>query len=201
MRTHLRGQLRRWLLPPFGDGRWHIRRGFERGGLAEEVPRAVRIAFQDVRRDILREIPGRLAIAEREIDRGEVADVIAIARTDDERDDLTDFDTHVFKWSHRQNSRAFCHAAGEHLAGVAATHFERPGDAIAAFGMRIGNIAAECAAFRPSGLRHAMTEARVGEGCVAMLCAFITPGVRTVASDEFASTPSACSPCQPWMKA
>ena len=27
-----------------------------------------------------------------------------------------------------------------------------------------------------------MTDARVGEGCVAMLCAFITPGVRTVAS-------------------
>jgi hypothetical protein len=52
--------------------------------LAEEVPRAVWIALEDVGRDVLREVPGRLAIADCEIDGGEVADVAAITRTDDE---------------------------------------------------------------------------------------------------------------------
>ena len=34
------------------------------------------------------------------------------------------------------------------------------------------------------GLRQAMTVANFGDGCVATLCGFISPGMLTVASDE-----------------
>ena len=51
-----------------------------------------------------------------------------------------------------------------------------------------------------TGLRQAITDASFGEGCVAILFGFISPGMLTAASDEFASTLSALSPTQPLMK-
>ena len=44
-----------------------------------------------------------------------------------------------------------------------------------------------------------MTDASCGDGCVATLCAFIVPGVRTVVSEELAITLKAFSPVQPRM--
>ena len=51
-----------------------------------------------------------------------------------------------------------------------------------------------------TGLRQAITDASVGDGWVATLCGFMVPGMRTMASDEFASTLSASAPVQPLMK-
>ena len=67
--------------------------------------------------------------------------MIAIARSDDERDDLSILDTHVIERAKRQHLRAFGHTMGKHFARMTTTHLQRPGDAIAALGMRIEDIA------------------------------------------------------------
>ena len=52
-----------------------------------------------------------------------------------------------------------------------------------------------------TGLFHAITEARSGAGCVAMLWGSIVPGIRTRPSDELANILKSRSPVHPLMNA
>ena len=105
------------------------------------MPDAVWISGKDVRRHIFREIPRRFAIAKREIHGGKIAGVVAITRTDHQSDHIPLQHAHVLKRSHRDEIPPLAHAASKHFAGMATSHFQRPGDAIAAFRMCVSHVA------------------------------------------------------------
>ena len=95
--THLGRPFRRRLLPPLRDRTRHVGRGLEARRLTQKMPRPVRIAGKDVRRDVLPEIPGLRAISDRQIHTGEIAGMITLAWTDHQRDDLPGLDPDIFK--------------------------------------------------------------------------------------------------------
>ena len=105
------------------------------------MPLSMRIACKDVWRHVLCEVPRLRAVAERQIDGSEVADVAAILRADDQSDDLSGLDTQVLERAEFENLFSLRFAFHEDFADGAATHFERPGDAVAAFGIRVADIA------------------------------------------------------------
>ena len=119
--AHRSGQLRRRGATPRRERSGQIGSGGESGGLAEEVPGPVRIADENVGRNVLREIPGRFAVTEAQIHRGEVATVIPFAWPNDERDDLPCLDAHVLERPERYHRRPFRFPAREDLGGVTAT--------------------------------------------------------------------------------
>ena len=84
--------------------------------------------------------------------------------------------------------RALRRAGGEPLPRAAAAQFERPGHAVAAFGMRVLHRRPRRAASPATGLRQPTTTRSFGDGCTATLCGFMLPGMRTCWSDELAST-------------
>ena len=102
----------------------------------------VRIAGQDVRRNILREIPLGFAIVQGQIHRRVIAGVVAIARIDDQRNDIASHHVHVLKRSHRDHCRALAFTGGEHLSRLAAPQFQRIGDAVATHRVPVLNFAA-----------------------------------------------------------
>lgn len=118
--------------------------GLQGGWLAEEMPGFVGIRSEDFWRHILAEVPGGGAVVEREINRGEIADMAAIARADDKGCRVSFAEVHIVTSPWMRNIPS-------------------------------------------TGLRQAITAALSGDGCVATLCAFIRPGVRTSVAEELAS--------------
>ena len=138
--THFLREFRRWILPPLCDWRRQIRCGSKAGRLADEVPRSIRIARENIRGDILREVPVPRTIVEREIHRGEVANMASIARPDDKGNDVTSLHADVLKRAEFENIPALCVALRQHFGGIATADFERPSDAVAAVGVRVGDV-------------------------------------------------------------
>ena len=138
---HLGREFRRWVLAPLRNGCGQVGRATHRNRLAEKMPRSMRIACEDVWRHVLCEVPRLGAVAERQIDGSEVADVAAILRADDQSDDLSGIDAQVLERAEFENLFSLRFAFREDFADGAATHFECPGDAVAAFGIRVADIA------------------------------------------------------------
>ena len=103
-------------------------------------PVRVRIAPEDVGRDLARQIPFGPAVARRadgEIHRGQVARVVAIARPHDDGNEVALADGDAFERPGGDDLAALGGSGGEALARTAATQFERPDDAIAALRVRV----------------------------------------------------------------
>ena len=127
-------------------------------------------------------------LGEPQVDRGQVAGVVAVARADRERDEVAGLDGEPFD---RADLRPPCSparcprraGAGSPRGGVRATRSRR---------CRIrGGRASRAASTRTSpstGLRQPTAARRVGEGWTATPCGFMLPGMRTCWSDEFASS-------------
>ena len=102
----------------------------------------VRIRRQHLGRNILRQIPDPPVLAEareREIHRRQIARMIRVARADEQRDDVSRLDEKIFDGRGLHFLCALRDAAGQTLTIRAAPHFERPGHAVAALGMRVLN--------------------------------------------------------------
>ena len=99
-----------------------------RSRLTEKVPHVLvavtvgmGIARENVRRDVLREAPLLLAIMEHKFDGGEVGIVIAVARTDHDRDHIAWLHANVFMPAQVARFRAFIHTGSQHFTRVATT--------------------------------------------------------------------------------
>src|SRR6476620_6625962 len=106
------------------------------------MPGTIRVSGQDIRRDIFREVPSFVAIADRKLNRSEITRVIAVTRPDDDRDDVIGFDADLLKRSDRSSLGSIQNTRGQLLGRVAATNFQRPGHAIAAFRMSMLELSA-----------------------------------------------------------
>ena len=105
-------------------------RALRRSRLTEKVPHVLvpvtvgmRIARENVRRNVLREAPLFFAIMEHEFDGGEVGIVIAVARTDHHRDHVARLDVGGFTPAQVARFRAFIDTGRQHFTGGAPTQF------------------------------------------------------------------------------
>ena len=142
------------------------------------VPVRVRIAGENVGRDVASQVPLTRAVVQREVDRGQIARMIAIARADHDRHDIAGLHRDLFQWSDGNRLWPLAGAGGKALPRIAATQFERPSHTIAAFRMRVLDGRADAKGCLP-GLRHPTATESVGLGCTAMLCGRMLPGIRT----------------------
>ena len=83
----------------------------------------MRIARENVRRDVLREAPLLFAIMEHEFDGGEVGVVIPVARTDHHRDHVAWLHADVFTPAQVARFRTFIDTGRQHFTGSAPTQF------------------------------------------------------------------------------
>ena len=143
MFAHLLRQFGRRLLSPVRERLREIECGILRSRLAEEVPRAVRISGENVRGNIRRQIPRLLPLGQSEIHRCQVARVVPVARADDECHDLIRVDSHILKRAERDRLRSCRNTRSELLGRGTATHFQRPGDTVAALGVGVRDRAGD----------------------------------------------------------
>ena len=97
----------------------------------------MRVASEDVRRNILREIPGARAVTEIEIHRRHVAGMIPVARAHHHGHHIARLHGEIFERTKLHFLRSLRYASGEPLPRTAAAQFHRPSHAIAALGMRV----------------------------------------------------------------
>ena len=79
----------------------------------------------------------------REIDRGQVAGVVAVARTDQERNEVAGLDRETFDRPDVDRLAALRHARGKPPPRRPAPEFERPGHAVAALRMSVRHRAVD----------------------------------------------------------
>ena len=113
-------------------------------GLGVKMPDArmalcvgVGIAGEQVRRDLACKVPLAAGTLERQVDGREVARVVAVARADQERDEIARLDGQVVHRARDHLGCTACDAGGERLPHRTAPQLQRPCDAIAALGVRV----------------------------------------------------------------
>ena len=102
----------------------------------------VRIAGEDVGRDVAGEVPHAtvvLSFGKDEFEIGEVAGVVAVARADDEGNQVAGMDGDRRNRAEFHGFSALGDAGREALAGGSTSQFDGPRDAVAAFGMGVGD--------------------------------------------------------------
>ena len=96
-----------------------------------------------VPRHVVGEIPRLAALphaGERKLDRGQVATVIAVPSTNQQRDQIARLDGQVFNGFHLDLGISLGCAGGQTPSDRAAPQFQRPSDAIAALGVCMGHL-------------------------------------------------------------
>ena len=104
--------------------------------------------------------------------------MIAVARADQERDQVAGLDGDILDRADRHLVRALRDAGGKPLPHRPAPQLERPGDAVAALGMRVLHLGA-IRSTALTGLFQPAATRKDGDGCMATLCGFRLPGIRT----------------------
>src|SRR5262249_10528977 len=113
--------------------------------LVAEVVR-VRVAGQHVAGDVAGQAPLAAARARRlddELQVGQVAGVVAVPRADQQGDEVSLLYLNSGDGPDRDGLAALGGAGGQALPGRAPAPFQRPGDAVAALGVRVGDLAGD----------------------------------------------------------